>query len=198
MGLKRITDPVSMPVSLVDAKKQCEIGDTDTTHDDHIVRLIRSATADVERHTRRSLITQTWRLSLNAIPPLLEIEIPRPPLVQIDSIQYINDFGVLTTWNSSLYQVSTDSQPGRVKPAHNEVWPTVRPETVDAFRITYKAGYGDKPSSIPAQFQNVIFELVAFRFMNRGDTQVEIPKHIKWSLDSLRCGAQYDYFGVKG
>jgi uncharacterized phiE125 gp8 family phage protein len=198
MGLKRITEPVEMPVSLADAKKQCELGSTDTTHDDHIIRLIKSATADVERHTRRALITQQWRLSLREIPFSNRIYLPRPPLVEIDSIQYVDDNGATQTLSSSLYQVTQDAHPGYVEPAYSETWPTVRPETVEAISITYTAGFGDNPTDIPAQYQNVIFELVAFRFMNRGDVQMGIPKHIMWSLESLKCGAQYDYFGVKG
>jgi len=206
MGLTRTVDPVALPVSLVDAKKQCELGDSDTTHDDHIIRLIKAATADVERHTRRALINQTWRLSLREIPYNLphqkpnygRIYLPRPPLVGITSIQYVDEAGVTQTLNSSLYQVTDDASPAYVEPAYNQVWPVLRPETVEAISITYVAGFGTKPSDVPAQYQNAIFELVAFRFMNRGDVQMGIPKHIKWSLDSLKCGAQYDYFGVKG
>jgi uncharacterized phiE125 gp8 family phage protein len=195
-----------MPVTLVDAKKQCELGDSDTTHDDHIIRLIKAATDDVERHTRRALITQTWRLSLREIPytgphhkpNYGRIYLPRPPLVGITSIQYVDDNGATQTLSSSLYQVTADASPAYVEPAYSEVWPVLRPETAEAIKITYTAGFGDDPEDIPAQYQNVIFELVAFRFMNRGDVQQEIPKHIKWSLDSLKCGAKYDYFGVKG
>jgi uncharacterized phiE125 gp8 family phage protein len=206
MGLTRTVDPVALPVSLVDAKKQCELGDSDTTHDDHIIRLIRAATDDVERHTRRALITQTWRLSLREIPYRLpysksnygRIYLPRPPLVEVESVQYRDDNGVLQTLDSSLYQVTIDASPGHIEPAFNEVWPVIRTQTAEAFSVTYTAGFGDSCRDVPAQYQNVIFEMVAFRFMNRGDVQMGIPKHIKWSLDSLRCGAQYDYYGVKG
>jgi uncharacterized phiE125 gp8 family phage protein len=198
MGLTRIVDPVGLPVSIVDAKKQCEIGDTDTTHDEHIIRLIKAATADVERHTRRALINQTWRLSLREIPASRRIILPRPPLVEVESVEYRDDDGILQTLDSSLYQVTVDASPGHIEPAFNEVWPVVRTLTAEAISVTYIAGFGTNYSDIPAQYQNVIFELVAFRFMSRGDVQVDIPKHIKWSLDSLRCGAQYDYYGVKG
>jgi uncharacterized phiE125 gp8 family phage protein len=203
MGLTRTVDPASLAVALADAKKQCEVADSDTSHDNHITRLIRAATSDVERHTRRALVTQTWRLSLREFPLYSHVNksrvyLPRPPLQSITSIQYVDDNGTTQTLNSSLYQVTADSKPGYVEPAFGESWPTLRPETVEAISITYLAGYGNAAANVPAEFQNVIFELVAFRFMNRGDVQQDIPKHIRWSLDSLKCGAKYDYYGIKG
>jgi uncharacterized phiE125 gp8 family phage protein len=202
MGLTRTVSPGTLAVTLADAKKQCEVADSDTAHDSHITRLIHAATSDVERHTRRALVTQTWRLSLREFPHYSHVNksrvhLPRPPLQSITSIQYVDDNGNTQTLSSSLYQVTADAKPGYIEPAFGESWPTLRPETVEAVSITYLAGYGSE-ANIPAEFKNVIFELVAFRFMNRGDVQQDIPKHIRWSLDSLKCGAKYDYYGIKG
>jgi len=197
MGLTRIVEPASLAVSLVDAKKQCEIGDTDTTHDDHLRRLIRTATSDAERHTRRSLITQTWKLSLRKFPSGDRVYLPRPPLQSITSVSYVDANGATQTLSGSVYQVADDSKPAFIEPAFGQSWPALRPETSEALAITYVAGFGSTASSVPAEYQNLIFELVAFRFMNRGDTDQQIPRHIKWAMDSLRCGAMYDYFGVK-
>lgn len=209
MGLVRTVEPENLPVTLTDAKKQCELAPSDTAHDSHILRLIRAATADVERHTRRALITQTWRLSLSDWPfdrpyyrkyagAVGRVYLPRPPLQSVSSIVYVDDAGSDVTLSTSLYQVTADASPGFIEPAYGEVWPTLRPETVEPVTITYVAGFGADASAVPEQYKNVIYELVAFRFMNRGDAQMDIPKHIKWSLSALRCGAQYDYFGVKG
>ncbi len=35
MGLKRTVEPINLPVELSDARKQCEIGETDDSHDSH-------------------------------------------------------------------------------------------------------------------------------------------------------------------
>jgi len=198
MGLTRTIDPVGLPVSLIDAKKQCEIGDNDTSHDDHLFRLIKAAVNDVERVTRRALITQTWRLSISDFPSSRRVYLPRPPLQEVVSVEYVDAFGAVQELSGSTYQVSVDAKPGFIEPAYGEVWPVFRTETIEPIVITYLAGYGSNSSSIPSEFQNVIFELVAFRFMNRGDVDSQIPRHIRWALDSLRCGAKYDYYGVKG
>lgn len=196
MGLVRTVDPAISVVEFEDAVKQVELPADDTTHTRHLARAIKSAIADAERHTRRAFITQTWRLSLQCFP-CRRIYIPRPPLQSVTSIVYVNEAGATTTLSSSLYQVSTDASPGFIEPAYGQSWPTIRSETLDPIKITYVAGFGSDSENIPDQYKNLIYELVAFRFMNRGDTDQDIPKHIKWSLQSLRCGAMYDYFGVK-
>jgi uncharacterized phiE125 gp8 family phage protein len=197
VGLVRTIEPKNLPVDFAEAKKQCEIGESDTAHDSHIKRLIAAATADVERHTRRALITQTWRLSLREFPQGNQIELPRPRLQSVSSITYVNTSGTTVTIDASEYQVSTDASPGYVEPAYSKSWPSVRTETADAIKITYVAGYGSTYSSVPEQFRNVVYELVAFRFVRRGDDDISIPKHIQWALDSLKCGARFGYYGVK-
>jgi hypothetical protein len=84
-----------------------------------------------------------------------------------------------------------------VEPAYSKTWPSVRDETADAIQITYVAGFGNTYSAVPEQYRNAIYELVAFRFVNRGDSEADIPKHIRWLLDSLKCGARFGYYGIK-
>lgn len=193
MGLTRTVEPENLAVALADAKKQCEVPTSDTSHDSHLTRLIKAATSEVERYTRRALITQTWQLTLREFPP--QIALPRPPLQSVESITYVNDAGAIVELEE--FQVSTYSHPAVILPLFSESWPSTRPETLDAITIEYIAGFGDDADDIPEKFKNAIYELVAFRFLNRGDVDADIPKHIKWTLDSLKCGAKYDYYGIK-
>lgn len=190
MSLRRTVNPTNLPIELSDARKQCEIGDGDTTHDSHLLRLARAAVGDVERATRRALITQTWVLTLDEFPD--EIEIPRPPLQSL-SIQYVNDAGSTVTLATSEYQIEYGT-PACVEPGYAKAWPATRPETNNAVQVTFVAGFGDNPSDVPSEYQNVILELIAFRFFNRGDEQQDLPKHIQWALKSLHCGAKLGYY----
>ena len=195
MSLQLITEPSQLAVSISDAKKQVEIGESDLSHDSHVTRLISSAIRDVERHTRRALINQTWRISRQQF--VQRIYLPRPPLQSVTSIKYIDINGTLQTLSGSLYQISDGAKPGFVEPVYGQAWPAIRSETIEPVSITYVAGFGTSSTDVPAEFQNVILELVAFRFFSRGDVDVAIPKHIMWALDSLKCGAKYDYYGIK-
>lgn len=195
MGVRRTVDPAISAIEFEDAVKQVELPSDDTTHTRHLERAIAAAVSDVERYTRRALITQTWSLSLREFP--VRIYLPRPPLQSVTSIQYVDLNGSTQTLPSSDYQVTIDASPAYIEPAFSKVWPAVRAQTSEPIRVVYVAGYGDDAENVPEQFKNAVLELVAFRFMNRGDTDQDIPRHIKWALASLRCGAMYDYFGVK-
>lgn len=190
MSLRRTVEPTKLPIAISDARKQCEIGDSDNTHDAHLLRLAATATREVERCTRRALITQTWQLFLDEFPE--EIDIPRPPLQSL-SIQYIDASGTLRTLASSEYQIEYGT-PACVEPAYNKAWPSTQPMTENAVQVTFVAGFGNEPADVPPEYQNVILELIAFRFFNRGDTDMAIPKHIQWSLKSLHCGAKLGYY----
>jgi uncharacterized phiE125 gp8 family phage protein len=195
MSFSLVTPPAIEPVTLAEAKKQLEIGISDTSHDSHVTRLIKAAREDVERLTRRALITQTWQRNLSSFPSG-RIFLPRPPLRSV-TITYRDGNGALQPLTSSHYQIDTDAAPGSIEPAINEQWPVTEPLRRDAVLIEFSAGYGSAASDVPEVFRQVILELVAFRFWFRGDMNLEIPKHIKWSLSSLRCGAHSGYYDLK-
>lgn len=194
MSLKLVTGPTTEPITLDDAKKQLEIALGDTTHDEHVSRLITSARRDVERITRRALITQTWRRKLNAFyePVIL---LPRPPLISVSSVTYFDSDGVSQSLSSSLYQVDTESAPGSIRPGPNEVWPVTQVSKVGAITITFVAGFGDR-TSVPEEYKELIRGLVAFRFWSRGDLDAKIPDHLMWAMKSLRCGVHSGYYGI--
>lgn len=124
---------------------------------------IQAAREYCENYTSRAYLPQTWRYSLDAFPwyganinwtdrfsvyqraglwtKSLEITLPRPPLIDLVSIQYLDVNGVLTTIDPSFYVVDYDSEPARVVPAPGNYWPypqLYRPNTV---QITYISGY---------------------------------------------------------
>lgn len=195
MSLKLITPPAVEPVTLEEAKKQVELPLSATSHDDQLTRLIKAAREDVERHTRRALITQTWRRSLPAFPSG-RIFIPRPPLRSV-SIEYYDGVGVSQSLASELVQVDTDSAPGSVEPAPDETWPSTQALRRDAVTIEFECGFGDAASDVPEVYRQLILEIVAFRFWYRGDMQMKIPDHIMWSMNALRCGAHGGFYGLR-
>lgn len=198
MGLKRTVDPAAVAVSLTRAKKQVELLETESAHDAHLNALIGAATEHVEQYTRRSLITQTWRLTLDAFP--CEIILPRPPVQSVNSITYVDDDGATQTLSSSLYQVCLESSPARIVPAYNEVWPTVR-NIPEAVQVTYVAGYGAASTNVPEQFKQVILLLVGHWFEHReaivsGTSAAEVPLGAIHLMDRLQVGTRLGTTGV--
>jgi len=87
-ALKRITAPATTLVSTADAKAHLRIDDGD--EDALIASLVLAATEKMEEHLRQSFIEQTWEVRLDAMP-VSGVELPRPPLIGVEEINYWPD-----------------------------------------------------------------------------------------------------------
>ena len=88
MGLKLITAPSILPVTVAEAKLHLRVDHSE--EDDLIERAISSATGFVDGpdgFLGRALIDQTWELTLDEFP-VNEIRIPLPPLIEVVSVVY--------------------------------------------------------------------------------------------------------------
>lgn len=181
MALKRTVDPASEPVSLDEAKLHLRVDGDD--EDDFIAGLLVAAREYFEETTRRALISQTWRLSLDEWPD--EIELPKPPLVSVTSITYKDDVGAQTTLSSSVYLVDTESEPGRIVLASGQSWPAGTLYPVNPIQVTYVAGYG-AATAVPERMKQAIKLLLGHWYENREATVAgTIMKEIPLGIDSL-------------
>lgn len=133
--------------NIADASLGAGAPSTNTTSDPYLAGLIAAARLWVEDTTRRALITQTWKLYLNAFDNA--IEIPRAPLQSVTSITYVDTAGATQTVAASVYTVDTDSVPGRVLLAPDQLWPTDVDDREKGICITFVAGYGASGASVP-------------------------------------------------
>lgn len=93
------------------------------------------------------------------------IDIPKSPIKSVDSVQYIDNYGVLQTYAPSSYNISLGSQ-SRIQPQYSHVWPISRP-TIDSVQITFTAGYGATADKIPDNIKAAMKLYVAGWFENR-------------------------------
>src|ERR1051325_1611605 len=70
---------------------------TNTTGDPELLTLISEARDLVETLLNRALLQQTWRLTLDAFPCSDVLRLPRPSLISVTSVKYLNTSGVLVT-----------------------------------------------------------------------------------------------------
>lgn len=152
MALFLVTAASGDPISLQEAKTQ--IRRNDVEDDDELISkaLIPAVTDRAQHETQRQLLEATWDLKLDAFP-CWEIEVPRPPLISVLSITYVDTDGVTQTLATSEYRVSTPIGPhcrrGRVTPAYGKTWPSTRSQ-IDAVIVRFKAGYGTNAEDVPA------------------------------------------------
>ena len=199
MGLRLITAPVVEPVTLAEAKKQVEIPAASSAHEALLESLIVAGRETVERLTRRALIDQTWELTLSEFP--CEIQLPRPPLIEVTDVTYMADYQVWESLDAVTYQVTTGSNPGCVAPAVGQTWPATQAGAVEAVRIRYRAGYGVDADSIPAALKNAVLMLVDYWFERRDGLHSELlnleaPQHVVWTLKGHHCGMVSGAYGV--
>lgn len=156
------------PVTMTEIKMHLRL----TTDDHNIVleRYLRAARENAEAYTNRAFIQRTLELTYDHFDG--ELLIRKPPLQSVTSVKYIDTDGVEQTLDTSVYDVDTASEPGRITLAYNQSWPTIR-DVVDAVKIRYVAGYasaGTSPDNyrvnIPNEAVLAILLLVGHYFRN--------------------------------
>jgi len=90
MVLVTTVKPTYLPVTLDEAKTQCRILSSDSTHDTRLIAAIEEATASVETFTGARFATQTVRLDLDEFPAgyYSRIDLGVYPVSAITSIAY--------------------------------------------------------------------------------------------------------------
>lgn len=157
LSLKVQTEPAAEPVTAADVQAR-----TGTSGDDALIEaFITAIRQQVEAYLNRALITQTLKQSMNGFPyggiwgGSGVIELLRPPLQSVTSIVYYDTDDSAETFDSSLYQVLVDHEPGRIQVNYGQTWPTdVRADNV--VEIVYDAGYGDNAADVPRAIREAI------------------------------------------
>lgn len=196
MGVRVISPPSQMPLLAPDVFTQLGL---QAHHGDHVTALIAAATDRIESHIGRAIITRTLAVTFDRFD-CRKIELPYPPLVEVDAVRYLDDDGVQQTLDDSMYRVLTTSEPGSIEIAYNESWPTVRPVS-EAVEIEYKAGYGltgdDVPWGIRQAIVMMVGEWMEFREgLVVGTIAEEIPNSVKFLLAGYRLGRLYAGAGM--
>lgn len=160
------TPPAGSPqaVSLQEAKAWLRVDGAD---DDAIIgRLIRAAQIAVERYTRLTLFTTTFRTTRDGFGQ--DWELRRGPIQAITRFEY-RVGGVLSAVNPASYFLSSDGTFGRPALREGFTWPINADWERDAVEIEFTAGFGASASDIPDDIADAILRHVADSYANRGD-----------------------------
>jgi len=141
MKIENTVLPSQYPITLAEAKKQCEIDTSDTAHDTYVKSLIMAATSEVEQYLHRRLVTQTWKYYLDCFPSVDYIRLPFGRLQSVTSVKYTDSDGDQSTFSSGDYIADTVSEPGQIVLGYEEVWPTVTLYPNNAIEVIFVCGY---------------------------------------------------------
>lgn len=199
MALKLIAPPATRALTLEDAYQQLRL-DPDfgtsppsRSDDQLILDAIDGAAGDLEGLTGwlgRALITQTWRLSLDAFPSD-EIVIPFPPLQSVVGVTYLNADGIEESLTEGTdYRVGDEGEIGYVVPSRGKSWPRGGVTQRGAVGIEFVAGYGDDPADIPGPIRQYLKARTTFYYENRdmvtAGTSVTMTPYWRNSLENFR------------
>jgi uncharacterized phiE125 gp8 family phage protein len=177
-------------VNVADADLGVEAPSTNTTQDGTLSAAIQDARERVESVTGRQLLQADYRLTLARWPACGAIEMPRPPLLSVTSIQYLDTAGELQTIDSDAYVVTAPSggacRAGSITLAYGKTWPAVLPQA-DAIRIDFRAGYGATATAVPGPLVRAI-RLAAGTFYEQRENDV-LDKTVT-ALPSISLAAQ--------
>lgn len=158
---KVTVEPTSEPLTLLEAKLHLRV---DHSEEDSLISLIiRTARETAEKHTNRSLITQTRVLKMDSFPRCREIMLPNGAVSSVTSISYIDQNEVAQTLSTDEYYVDVDSDIARIRVKN--YWPATfcKPNVVT---ITYVAGYGSAVS-VPSAIKSAMLLLIGHLYENR-------------------------------
>lgn len=184
MALELVTETtVGAPLRLEMAKMH--LGIEDASADFRVQQLIEVVTSQAEVITNRCLVSRTYKLHLDSFPKSGVIEFPKPPLQSVTHIKYRDTDGDQQTFSTSLYQVDTKSEPGRLYLEPDELWPDTELSRFNAVEIQFVAGW-DAPQKIPAGLREAMLQHLSHLFDIREPVSIgATPFEIPYSMRSL-------------
>ena len=208
-GLTIVTDWTATAITTAEAKTHLRVDGTDD--DTYIDTLITSAQNLVQKYTGRAITNQTLKLGLDGLPygnddkyypegfftapdinrSLGYIVFPNAALVSVTHFKYFDEDNTESTFATTNYHVDIQSEPGRVVLKRGKTFPSASDlRTVNAYEITYVAGYGSSASDVPTPIKHAIKLLVAHLYENReavtSDSTNAIPYTIAGILDPYK------------
>lgn len=182
MPLIQTQAPVIEPVALSDVWSQLEI--IESSRDTMLLLLIGAARRYAETYTRRSFITQKWKLVADAFPGnpcgyhvaadfSLDgvIQLDRGIVQTVDSVGYTAMDGTAQVMPTTDYVTELSGCPGRVALGFGKVWPIAIPQ-IGAVTVNYTAGYGPAATDVPEGIRHWILMRIATLFENREEVAV--------------------------
>ena len=172
--------PATEPITLTEAKSN--LGIDDTLQDTEITRYIKVAREKVEKYLGVSLVTQTWKLTLDRFPT--DIELKKTPVASVTSIKYYDSDNALQTLSSATYYLDNKGENARhwILEEADSNWPDTY-SRVNAVEVLYVSGKAD--SAVDEDIQQAIHEIVKVLVtLSNPVDGITIPtKAIKWIMD---------------
>lgn len=164
--------PAEEPITLAEAKLHLRV--TSSAEDALLTDLIQAAREYCEMVSKRSFVTRTYDLALDAFPCCGYIKLPAPPVQSITSVTYVDSTGATQTMSSDDYYLANPE--GNLVLGYGKSWPSAILRPQNAITVRYVAGYG-AASAVPAWVKHAIKLMVGHWYMNREEVVLGTVGH---------------------
>lgn len=170
MSTRVLTPPGAEPISQIEAQGHINLTEPTALEQADLTLKLQGACNRAERYLHRALITQRLMLTLDGWAEV--IRLPRPPLQQVEAVQYLDPDGAEQTLATDQYQVDTADEPARLAPAPGCTWPLLQAGALGSVRVTYLAGFGATNEDVPPEIRVGILVLLGDLYEHREDVVV--------------------------
>lgn len=157
-----VTPPAGEPVTVADMRAHLRL--TGPDEDAILAEFLVAARHHVERSTRRALITQAWRLYLDAWPDGRIVRLPVAPVQSVDQITVFASDGIGQALDAGDWTLERGGEPVRLRIKPGAGGPSAG---LNGVEIDFTAGYGAAASDVPASYRQAIRLLAAHWFEHR-------------------------------
>ena len=175
--LTLVTGPTQRAILLEEAKAHLRVEAPD--EDALIMGYVAAAEARIDGPDGIgwALMSQTWKLTLDAFPTT-ETKLALAPVTAVDSITYVDTAGDTQTWAVANYRVDLGGEPARVTKAFGVAWPITRLVT-GAVVITFITG-ATNPGDVPETLRHAMLLMIGDAYRSReniviGTIAVKLP-----------------------
>lgn len=193
MNIQYTTIGTTEPVSLAEMK--AFLGEAGDHHDALITSLITAARERAEIFLNRSILDRRMVLMIDDIPEGMKVKLPRGPIKDFVSVEYVDRDDEIQTLDSDNYTSHIGTDPGML------VFESAIPgkkQGINTIHITYDTGYGNRevygtayqnplPGAIVNAIKMIVFTMYDHRDdIVRGTIVTQLPQNAEYLLTPYR------------
>lgn len=137
----------------------------------------------------RAILEQQWKGFVDDFDD--EIEVPLPPIQQVDTVRYRDEDGDWQTLSTDVYGVDTSGLFARIYLKKDQSWPDVYADPASV-EITFTAGWGDGATVLTSAYMvSKAMKLLAGHYYHNPTPTfveprlVEVPRKIQYGLENI-------------